>query len=45
MKSPPFPQARIGGETVEDTNQGESYRVAEFSVEATVPRINEVVAQ
>jgi hypothetical protein len=45
MTFPPLPPVRIGGEAVENTTHGESYQLTEFSVAATDPRIDKVVAQ
>lgn len=40
-----FQQTRVDGETVEDAKHGESNRVAQCTIGATTPRIDEVVAQ
>lgn len=45
METPPFPQSSVGGETVEDPNRDEINRVAQCSVGAIAPQIDEVVAR
>lgn len=45
METPPFPQASVGGETVEDPKRDEINRVAQRSNGPIAPQIDEVVAQ
>lgn len=45
MKTPPFQQTSVGGETVEDTKHDEIIRVAQRSIGALAPQFEELVAQ
>lgn len=45
METPPFPQTSVGSETVEDPKHAEIIRVAQCSIGANAPQIEEVVAQ
>lgn len=45
MKTPPFQQTRVGGETVDDAKHYEIIRVAQCSIGAIAPQIEELVAQ
>lgn len=45
METPPFQQTRVGGETVGNAKHDENIRVAQRSIGAMAPQIEEVVAQ